>query len=122
MEIQCEALYVAKTSTSILHIHVLLNGLVIKGCNYSNYWHSRFAPHAEGCVFESQPRQNKVVKPCSDRPTAKHSVIGMTVTVLEYDHHKRMSLSQYVWHFKEPSLLNGHMHDRVPSIGKNLQS
>ena len=64
-------------------------------------WHSRFAPHAEGWVFESQSRQNKVIKPCSDRPTVKHSVIGVSVTALEYDYHKRMSLSQYVWQVKK---------------------
>ena len=51
-------------------------------------WHSRFAPHAEGWVFESQSRQNKVVTPCSDKSTAKHSVIGVSVTALEYAHHK----------------------------------
>ena len=75
-------------------------------------------------MFESQSRQNKVVKPCSDRSTAKHSVIGVSVTALGDDYHKRIyvPVTVYLWHVIEPLLLNGHMHDRVPSIGKNLQS
>ena len=39
-----------------------------------------FAPHAEGWVFKSKPRQTEVVKTCSDSSTAKHSVVTVSVT------------------------------------------
>ena len=43
-------------------------------------WVGVFAPQAEGWVFESQPRQIKVVKTGSDSSTAKRLAIGMSVT------------------------------------------
>ena len=37
-------------------------------------------PASKGWVFESQPRQTKVVKTGTDISTAKHSAIGVSVT------------------------------------------
>ena len=39
-----------------------------------------FAQHAEGWVFESQPRQNQVVYTGSNSSTVKRSAIGVSVT------------------------------------------
>ena len=41
---------------------------------------SAVATHAEGCVFESQPRHTKVVKAGSDSSTAKRPATGVSVT------------------------------------------
>ena len=71
-------------------------------------WVRTLAPQAEVWVFEFQPWKTYVVKTGSDSSIAKRSAIGVSVTVLGDDHYKRMPLSQYVWHAKEPSLLNGH--------------
>ena len=60
-----------------------------------------FAPHTEGWVFKSKPRQTEVVKTCSDSSTAEHSVVTVSVTVLG------CPVSQYA---QEPAL--------VPSIGQ----
>lgn len=38
------------------------------------------APQVEGLVFESQPRQTKFVKTCSDTFTAKRSGINVSFT------------------------------------------
>ena len=42
-------------------------------------WVKAFVPHAEGWVFESQPRQTHVVKRGSDSFTAKRLAIGVSV-------------------------------------------
>ena len=39
-----------------------------------------FASHAEGLVFESQPRQTQLVITGSDSSTAKRSAIDVSVT------------------------------------------
>ena len=39
-----------------------------------------FASQAEGWVFQSQPRQTKVLKTGSDSSTAKRSAVGVSVT------------------------------------------
>ena len=46
---------------------------------------------AEVWVFESQPRQNQVVKTGIDSSTAKRSAIRMSVTDLGDNHYKRMT-------------------------------
>ena len=43
-------------------------------------WVRAFAPQADGRVFESQPRQTKVVKTGSDSSNAKRSEMGASVT------------------------------------------
>ena len=47
-------------------------------------------PLAEGCVFESQPRQTKVVKTCRESSTARRSAIGVSVISPRDDHNERM--------------------------------
>ena len=66
-----------------------------------------FASHADGWVFESQPRQTEAVKTGIDSSTAKRLAIGVCVTgprglplLTEAPCPSR--------HGKEPSLLNGH--------------
>ena len=67
-----------------------------------------------GCSNPSRDR-----KTGSDSSTAKRSAIGVSVTggSSEMTIINGWPVSQYVWHAKEPSLLNS----RVPSIGQNLQ-
>ena len=43
-------------------------------------WVRAFVPQAEGWVFESQPRQNLVVKTGRDSFNAKRSAMGVSVT------------------------------------------
>ena len=43
-------------------------------------WFRALAQQAEGWIFESQPRQTKVVKTGSDSSTAKRSEIGVSFT------------------------------------------
>ena len=56
-------------------MYVFANHLVAK-------WVRALAPQAEGWVFESQPRQPKVVKTgtCSDSSIAKRIAMGVSVT------------------------------------------
>ena len=43
-------------------------------------WARAFASHADGWVFESQPRQTQVVKTGRESSTAKRSAVGVSVT------------------------------------------
>ena len=77
-------------------------------------WVRTLAPQAEGRVFESLPRQTKVVKTGSNSFTANRSAVGASVTgprilitINEFPVSRQRTLTaQWPW---------------VPSIGQNLQ-
>ena len=60
-------------------------------------WVTAFAPQAEILVFESQPR-HILVEP---KKSECHSSSEKTIL-------NGCQVSQYEWHAKEPSVLNGH--------------
>ena len=80
---------------------------------------SAFAPQAEGSVFESQPRQTKVVKTgpvTAPLPNARQWV--WVSRVLGKDHYKWMS--RFTVDVARLRTLTAQW-PRVPSIGQNLQ-
>ena len=91
----------------VINTYTITSNLISISTAAVAQWVRAKVPQAVGWAFESQSRQFLVVKTGSDRSTANRSAISLSVRVLGVDH-KRMPVSQYLWHAKEPSLSAEH--------------